>query len=152
MLDRTLKRFSSLTFFSNFQIKHCSIVKGIVDTSRACGVQASDARFVAGVLRDAEKLDWEEGQLDRRKRAVESAMNNHVANAWEEEAELYGLWKKDSSRSNLKDNNMFERYGWNKVDSGFRLWGPGKETGSTTDDFLESKGWNDINSGFRVFF
>eukprot|EP00532_Pseudo-nitzschia_australis_P007193 CAMPEP_0168165568 /NCGR_PEP_ID=MMETSP0139_2-20121125/1558_1 /TAXON_ID=44445 /ORGANISM="Pseudo-nitzschia australis, Strain 10249 10 AB" /LENGTH=990 /DNA_ID=CAMNT_0008082697 /DNA_START=307 /DNA_END=3276 /DNA_ORIENTATION=- len=118
------------------------IAKGMVDTSRTCGVQASDARFVAGVLRDAEKLDWEEGQLDRRKMLVESAMNNHVANAWEEEAELYGLWKKDGSRRKSDDNSMFERHGWNKVDSGFRLWGPGKkETERTTDDFLESKGW-----------
>lgn len=125
----------------------------MVDTSRTCGVQASDARFVAGVLRDAEKLDWEEGQLDRRKMIVESAMNSHIANAWEEEAELYGLWKKDGSRRNSNDTSMFERHGWNKVDSGFRLWGSGKkETERITDDFLESKGWNDMDSGFRLFF
>lgn len=129
------------------------IAKGMVDTSRTCGVQASDARFVAGVLRDAEKLDWEEGQLDRRKMIVESAMNSHIANAWEEEAELYGLWKKDGSRRNSNDTSMFERHGWNKVDSGFRLWGSGKkETERITDDFLESKGWNDMDSGFRLFF
>mmetsp|Transcript_13723 Transcript_13723/g.38636 ORF Transcript_13723/g.38636 Transcript_13723/m.38636 type:complete len:1002 (-) Transcript_13723:66-3071(-) len=129
------------------------IVKGMVETSRTCGVQASDARFAAGVLRDAEMLDWEEGQLEKRKRAIESAMNNHVANAWEEEAELYGLWKKDGASRRLSDNNMFERHGWNEVDSGFRLWGPGKkETERTTDDFLESKGWNDMDSGFRLFF
>eukprot|EP00536_Pseudo-nitzschia_multiseries_P006921 jgi/Psemu1/194232/e_gw1.154.80.1 len=131
------------------------IVKGMVETSRTCGVQASDARFAAGVLRDAEKLDWEDGQLDRRKRAIASAMSNHVANAWEEEAELYGLWKNDGSGSGRgsSDTNMFERHGWNKVDSGFRLWGPGKKNSEpTTDDFLESKGWNDMDSGFRVFF
>lgn len=122
-----------------------------METSRACGVQASDARFVAGVLRDAEKLDWGEGQLDRRKWAIESAMNKHVANAWEEEAELYGLWKIDSSTKTSGDN-MFERHGWNEVDSGFRLWGAGKKESENTDDFLESKGWNDMNSGFRVFF
>merc|ERR1712183_691012 len=63
------------------------IVKGMVETSRACGVQATDARFVAGVLRDAEKLDWGEGQFSRRKSAIDAAMNKHVANAWEEEAE-----------------------------------------------------------------
>lgn len=116
-------------------------------------MQASDARFVAGVLRDAEKLDWEEGQLETRKMAIESAMSQQVANAWEEEAELYGLWKsKDSTRKPDKEN-MFERHGWNKVDSGFRLWGAGKkDTEPATDDFLESKGWNDMDSGFRMFF
>jgi len=128
------------------------IVKGMVETSRACGVQAADARFVAGVLRDAEKLDWDEGQLDRRKMVVSSAMNKHVANAWEEEAELYGLWKRDSSIKK-SDESMFERHGWNEVDSGFRLWGAGKkESDHTADDFLQSKGWNDMDSGFRLFF
>ena len=123
-----------------------------METSRACGVQAADARFVAGVLRDAEKLDWEEGQLNRRKKVVASAMMKHVANAWEEEAELYGLWKKGSSNSN-SDDTIFERHGWNEVDSGFRLWGAGKkQKDQAADDFLESKGWNDINSGFRLFF
>jgi hypothetical protein len=124
----------------------------MVETSRACGVQAADARFVAGVLRDAEKLDWEEGQLDRRKMIISSAMNKHVANAWEEEAELYGLWKRHSSARD-NDDNMFERHGWNEVDSGFRLWGAGKkDTERSVDDFLESKGWNDMDSGFRLFF
>ena len=130
----------------------CSIVKGMVETSRACGVQAADARFVAGVLRDAEKLDWEEGQLKRRKKVITAAMEQHAAREWEEEAELYGLWKTDSSKGE-SDDSMFERHGWNEVDSGFRLWGAGKkEKDRASDDFLESKGWNDINSGFRLFF
>jgi len=134
------------------------IVKGMVETSRACGVQAADARFVAGVLRDAEKLDWEEGQLDGRKMVTAFAMEKHAANAWEEEAELYGLWKRDSSTSK-SDDNMFERHGWNEVDSGFRLWGAGKkesegkkDSDQTADGFLKSKGWNDMDSGFRIFF
>ena len=124
----------------------------MVETSRACGVQAADARFVAGVLRDAEKLDWEEGQLDRRKMAISSAMEKHAANEWEEEAELYGLWKRDTP-TRKSDDSMFEQHGWNKVDSGFRLWGAGKkETEQKSDDFLKSKGWNDMDSGFRFFF
>jgi len=127
------------------------VVKGIVETSRACGVQASDARFVAGVLRDAEMLDWEQGQLDRRKIVVASAMKKHVENAWEEEAELYGLWKGDRS-SKQSDDNMFERHGWNEVDSGFTLWGSGKkDKNKDPDDFLQSKGWNGMDSGFRLF-
>jgi len=129
------------------------IVKGMIESCRTCGVQASDARFVAGVLRDAEKLDWGEGQLDQRKRAIDSAMSKHVANAWEEEAELYGLWKNDGTTRKLRQkDNLFQRHGWNEVDSGFRLWGPGKKNEDAADDFLQSKGWNDIDSGFRVFF
>jgi len=127
------------------------IIKGMIETSRVCGVQAADARFVAGVLRDAEMLNWEEGHLDRRKNFIASAMKKHVANAWEEEAELYGLWKRDSPTTK-SDDKMFERHGWNEVDSGFRLWGAGKkESAETSDDFLKSKGWNDVNSGFRFF-
>ncbi|MGK3738214.1 MAG: hypothetical protein ACI8RD_007758 [Bacillariaceae sp.] len=125
----------------------------MIETCRTCGVQASDARFVAGVLRDAEKLDWGEGQLDQRKRAIDSAMSKHVANAWEEEAELYGLWKNDGTTRKLgQEDNLFQRHGWNEVDSGFRLWGPGKNNEDAADDFLQSKGWNDMDSGFRVFF
>jgi len=129
-------------------------VKGIVETSRACGVQAADARFVAGVLRDAERLDWGEGQLERRKRLVASAMKKHVASAWDEEAELYGLWKGVNGSNRNVGDNMFERHGWNEVDSGFRLWGAGRKEDEKkeNDGFLESKGWNDMDSGFRVFF
>ena len=123
----------------------------MVEASRICGVQASDARFVAGVLRDAEKLDWGEGQLTRRKSAIDAAMNKHVANAWEEEAELYGLWKSNGNTRKLEEN-MFQRHGWNEVDSGFRLWGPGKKVEKSNDDFLQSKGWNNMDSGFRLFF
>ena len=141
---------SQLLFMSLIMLRR--IVKGMVETSRICGVQAADARFAAGVLRDAEKLDWEEGQLDSRKMAIAFAMNKHVANAWEEEAELYGLWKRDSA-NRKSDDDMFERHGWNEVDSGFRLWGAGKkETDDVGDEFLQSKGWNNMDSGFRVFF
>jgi len=151
-LNRLLNLFLSFSD-AHHHFYFYSIVKGMVETSKTYAVQAADARFVAGVLRDAEKLDWEEGQLDRRKFVIESAMNKHVANAWQEEAELFGLWKRDSSIRRTDDNDMFERYGWNEVDSGFKLWGAGKKDESdNADDFLQSKGWNDMDSGFRVFF
>ncbi len=122
----------------------------MIEYSRSCGLQASDARFVARALRDAEDLDWVEGQLEQRKRGVEYAMRLQIANAWEEEAKLYGLYK-ETVGSTQRDA-VFERHGWNLVDSGFRLWGAGKnvEPAPDTDDFLKSKGWNDINSGFRI--
>jgi len=160
------------------------IIRGLVEAARSGwgAVQASDARFAAGVLRDAEQLQWDDGQLERRKRVTELAMRNCVGNVWDEEAGLYGLWK-DHPRSKSsatvvqrrlrqqeeddygddEENEMFERHGWNQVDSGFQLWGAGKNlmppppsssaTSSSergTDKFLQSKGWNDMESGFRI--
>jgi hypothetical protein len=127
-----------------------SIVKGIIETSKSCGVQSSDARFVAGVLRDASALDWNDGQLERRKSAIEIAMRKHIARAWDEESELFGLWKDDST--NNAEEGLFEKHGWNKVDSGFRLWGARVkgESSIPPDNFLKSKGWNNVESGFRI--
>ena len=112
-------------------------------------LRASDVRFVAGVLRDAEKMEWPSGQLERRKRAVKTIMTGRIAGTWEEESELYGL-------TGLLDDedNLFKKYGWNKVDSGFKLWGSKSKSDRSrqddSDDFLQSKGWNNVNSGFRI--
>merc|ERR1711933_556547 len=82
-------------------------------------------------LRDAEKLDWPEGQLKRRKKVITAAMEQHAAREWEEEAELYGLWKTDKSKENA-DDNMFERHGWNEVDSAFDYGVQGRKRNPTT--------------------
>jgi pentatricopeptide repeat protein len=145
------------------------IIRGLVEASRTGVVQASDARFAAGVLRDAGQLDWDDGQLESRKRVTELAMRKCVGNVWDEEAGLYGLWKDPSKSSRFSSSSssssssitasseeeMFERHGWNQVDSGFQLWGAGKNVEPpprqpTTDKFLQSKGWNDMESGFRI--
>ena len=97
----------------------------MVETSRNRAVLASDARFIARVLRDAEKLDWGEGELDSKKNEIDSLMNKHARESWQEEAELYGLWKSNGISEKLGDDNLFQRHGWNEVDSGFRLWGAG---------------------------
>ena len=94
----------------------------------------SDVRFLASVLRDAEALTWAEGQLERRKRAVQTIMTGRK----EEEFTV--------------EDELFQKKGWNRVDSGFSLWGrtsaePKPKSG---DDFLQSKGWNDVDSGFRI--
>lgn len=123
----------------------------MVENSRTIGVQAADARFLAGTLRDAEELTWGENQLARRKRVVELAMSKQMA--WEEESGLYGLRSRNVLRSSTQQDAMFQRHGWNEVDSGFRLWGAGRKANdkrSNTDEFLKSKGWNDMNSGFRI--
>lgn len=128
------------------------IIRGMVQNCRTCGVQAGDARFLAGTLRDAEELDWNNGQLEQRRRVVEFTMSRQMANAWEEESSLYGLRKQDM-RTSSKQNAIFQRHGWNQVDSGFQLWGAGRKSSkkvSSTDEFLKSKGWNDMDSGFRI--
>jgi hypothetical protein len=122
----------------------------MIETSKTSGVQASDARFVAGVLRDASRLDWNDGQLERRRLAIATSMRKYVARAWDEESELFGLRKDEPAISAKED--IFERHGWNKVDSGFRLWGAriDVEPPAQPDNFLQSKGWNNVDSGFRI--
>lgn len=110
---------------------------------------ASDVRFLAGVLRDAEKLEWAPGQLDSRKRAVRTIMTGRIAGTWEEESGLYGL-----SDTYEDEGELFKKHGWNKVDSGFSLWGSKAKSTfgrqQDKDDFLQSKGWNNVDSGFRI--
>jgi hypothetical protein len=128
------------------------IIRGMIENSRTCGIQAADVRFLAGSLRDAEELSWGNGQLEQRKRVVELAMSKQVAKAWEEESNLYGLRNNDMRKSRLR-SEIFQRHGWNQIDSGFRLWGAGRKNLDHTkvpDDFLKSKGWNDMDSGFRL--
>lgn len=125
------------------------ILKGVIVSGQNDCLLATDVRFVAGVLRDAEKLEWGEGQLERRKRAVQTIMTGRMAGTWKEESDLYGLTSVDDY-----EDQLFKKHGWNKVDSGFRLWGADLRRGSgrraERDDFLQSKGWNNVDSGFRI--
>ncbi len=125
------------------------ILKSMIEHGTNGALMASDVRFIAGVLRDAEKLDWASGQLERRKRAVKTIMTGRIAGTWEEESELYGLKRVDDY-----EDNLFKKHGWNKVDSGFNLWGSkatsDRRRQDASDDFLQSKGWNNVDSGFRI--
>lgn len=97
---------------------------------------------MAGVLRDAERMEWAEGQLEKRKKSIDVVMSGRMAGTWEEEANLFGL------NEPMDDDDMFKEHGWNTVDSGFQLWG--KRQASADDAFLRSKGWNSVDSGFRI--
>ena len=68
------------------------------------------------------------------------------------------MWRIDDTSNGMRQDNeedvLFQRKGWNKVDSGFRLWGGGMtdfEPDKSSDAFLKSHGWNDVDSGFRLF-
>jgi hypothetical protein len=66
-------------------------------------------------------------------------------------------WKE----SGEEEDPLFRKKKWNKIDSGFQLWGKGQEDDGeefdkgqgislSVDDFLSSKKWNDFDSGFRL--
>eukprot|EP00980_Cylindrotheca_fusiformis_P028766 scaffold22642_cov134-Cylindrotheca_fusiformis.AAC.21 len=123
------------------------ILKAMIEKSRKTMLHASEVRFVAGVLRDAEKLHWSEGQLETRKKSISMIMTGRTADTWKEEAGLFGL---TGSKS---EDELFQEHGWNQVDSGFQLWGAGKKSADprkSSDIFLRSKGWNSVDSGFRI--
>jgi len=124
------------------------------------GLDDKDIRFTREVLRDAEGLNWAPGQLDARMKEVRFLLFGRTSEVWKNNEAAFGL-----EPSQEVVDPLFERKGWNKVDSGFRLWGGGldkrfgkkKQTKSeeeevaVVDEFLESHGWNDVDSGFRLF-
>jgi hypothetical protein len=124
-------------------------LKALIKNSRKGGLQKTDVQFIASIMRDAEKLEWGEGQLERRKKAVQTFVTGQVAGLWREETDMYGLLAVDD-----KEDEFLKKHGWNRVDSGFRLWGGGNvENGGVQeekDEFLRSKGWNKLDSGFRI--
>jgi len=109
----------------------------------------ADAEFVAVVLRDAENLEWSPGQLEKRKRASFSVLSDLLRSVW--------LRKDELSMYESKTDNLLQRKGWNEVDSGFSLWGGGRnelavfsDEKPVVDEFLKDHGWNDVDSGFRL--
>ncbi|KAL3765145.1 hypothetical protein ACHAWO_004323, partial [Cyclotella atomus] len=82
------------------------------------GFEENDIQFTLQVLRDGEQLDWEGNQYQKRKRAVRTALMACSSEVWKNDEALYGLDKS-------QDDPLFLKKGWNKIDSGFRLWGGG---------------------------
>ena len=113
------------------------------------GFEDSDIKFTLSVLRDGSRLEWDRGQFEKRKKAVRGILVGCSSEVWKNDEFAFGLVGEEP------DDPLFEKKGWNKIDSGFRLWGGGdstmKEEGddASVDSFLASKGWNDIDSGFR---
>lgn len=124
------------------------------------GLQKADIQFTLQVLKDAKTLDWKTGELEQRKEAVRAIMVGRMSEVWKLNEDYYGM-KVDNVREEEETDDLFRRKGWNKVDSGFRLWGGGdsirlnqdkpRPPSEPIDNFLASKGWNDVDSGFRLF-
>ena len=120
---------------------------------RSGKLQKKDIPLIASLMRDAETLQWRPNQLERRKRAIQEVLSSRsgILNNWSDQDD-------DMLRQEVNSEDaLFKRKGWNRVDSGFRLWGGGRmdiepegEVSRKIDKFLESKGWNNVDSGFRI--
>jgi len=136
------------------------VLKAFVHATRTRSLGNREVYFLANVLRDAEQLNWPDGQLERRKRTVRVLLGDKLREVWKNDKDLYGLLSEGNVDS---EDDLFKRKGWNEVDSGFRLWGTRSASPSSqpfsrkaksekvVDEFLESKGWNDVDSGFRIW-
>ncbi|KAL3799879.1 hypothetical protein ACHAW5_004391 [Stephanodiscus triporus] len=115
------------------------------------GFEDDDVKFTLMVLQDGARLKWENGQYEKRKKAVRGILVGRTSEIWKNDEFSFGLF------SEQPEDPLFVKKGWNKIDSGFRLWGGGgnkqqqlEGRSSSVDSFLASKGWNDIDSGFRL--
>mmetsp|Transcript_16042 Transcript_16042/g.19516 ORF Transcript_16042/g.19516 Transcript_16042/m.19516 type:complete len:934 (+) Transcript_16042:270-3071(+) len=119
----------------------------------AMGQEDVDIALLRRVFHDARGLNWDSGELESRKTLVRDVVIGRVSEVWKDDSRLF------------KDNDeLFEKKGWNKVDSGFRLWGGSHDKKQDTsrahdkclkfrgavDEFLNSRGWNEVDSGFRI--
>ena len=125
------------------------------------GLTRTDVNFTRMVMRDADGLSWRPGQYEDRIKAVRGVLIGRTSEKWKEDEDYYGMGSEP-------EDPLFAKKGWNRVDSGFRLWGGGlnhqqggsgraahhhvdEEESKGVDEFLESRGWNDFDSGFRLF-
>ena len=127
------------------------------------GFDDEEVKFTLTVLRDGAQLQWEAGQFEKRQRVVREILLGCTSEVWKTDEWALGLDGSSSKQQQqqLQEDPLFAKKGWNKIDSGFRLWGvtmDGSQTSftssapspSSVDTFLASKGWNDIDSGFRL--
>lgn len=129
------------------------ILKAMLRLARSANLSRNEAVFTKMVLQDAELLTWEKDQLGRRKRAVQTVFADLLRDNRKGDKDMERLLSSDGM------DDLLERKGWNKVDSGFSLWGrigTNSESSSqtnkdiTVDKFLSKHGWNDVDSGFRI--
>ena len=119
----------------------------MVSGGNSLGLEEKDIDFTLSVLRDARDLDYSPKELKGRERAVRAILVGRTSEVWKVDEKRYGM-------SQDVVDPLFKRKKWNQIDSGFRLWGGGREKSikkaASKDEFLESHSWNDMNSGFRI--
>jgi hypothetical protein len=140
-----------LTFpFNLISRFRCRILTAVTNGG-PIGFEDDDVKFTVAVLQDGARLKWENGQFEKRKKAVRGVLVGCTSEVWKNDEFAFGLVSEEP------EDTLFAKKGWNKIDSGFRLWGGGDNKeyqkegySSSVDSFLASKGWNDIDSGFRL--
>ncbi|KAL7574830.1 hypothetical protein ACA910_010669 [Epithemia clementina (nom. ined.)] len=130
-----------------------AILRRMISFARSSDLSKAEIVFAITVLRDAERLVWPKGFLDRRKRAVRAVLSERLKAMGrnKDSVEMNKLVRDMGPKDD--DNELFRKKGWNQVDSTFRLLGPKQAFVSNSDDaddFLKSKGWNSVDSGFRI--
>lgn len=116
------------------------------------GFETEDIQFTLTALRDGDRLQWEGVHYEKTKKAVRNVLMACSSEVWKIDEAAYGLLEKE------QQDPLFMKKGWNRIDSGFRLWGSGNvddvnvnvDGKKSVDEFLASKGWNDMDSGFRI--
>lgn len=115
---------------------HCSVIAAMVGGG-ARGRTEEDIQFTMKVLRDVKDIQWDHSDgYNRRVNLVKGTIvRRFYSEAWNGEAQ---------------EDAFLKSKGWNKIDSGFRLWSNEGNRRPDTDAFLDSKGWNDVDSSFRI--
>ncbi len=119
------------------------VLKSMIRIGTARQLTKQHVVLIAEVLQDAELLFWDEGQLNRRRRAIRAIMLESFGNVLRSNDPVFDLIP-----TSYSENDLFDRKGWNQVNSGFRMWGP--TDSNKEDNFLKSHGWNDVDSTFRL--
>ncbi len=156
LLSYLVNQLTSNNEFAHFLcsvLRRCRILTAMT-SGGPIGYIDDDVKFTLAVLKDGASLEWGKGQYEKRKKAVRGILVGCSSEFWKNDEFAFGLV------SDVPDDPLFRKKGWNKMDSGFRLWGGGGDDGEiqqqaerrgrSTDAFLASKGWNDIDSGFRL--
>lgn len=108
----------------------------MVNGRHPLGFSEHDIDFTSSVLHDARKLEWPSGSLRRR----ETILNNVL------------MGRKSNVLVGDDVDPLFKKKNWNRINSGFRLWGGENKKQETTasDAFLASKNWGSFDSSFRI--
>jgi PPR repeat len=126
------------------------VLKSMIRIGTARELTKQHVMLIAEVLQDAELLFWDDGQLNRRRRAIRAIIFESFGNALRPNDPVFDLIP-----TSYSDDDLFDRKGWNQVHSGFRMWGPTvamreAKPRNHGDEFLKSHGWNDVDSTFRL--
>jgi hypothetical protein len=88
----------------------CSIIRDMVKSERRV-LSKDDIVFLLTVLKDADSLSWDEGQLERRKRAVRAVIMSRIRELGNDRRKQLGMLKLDADESedDEEEDELFAR-------------------------------------------